>query len=53
MSVLVPLDQISETKVPKVVSERVALFQTAVGIVRASEDEALRIEELVFELIAV
>jgi hypothetical protein len=51
VSVRVALDQISETNEPKVVSDRVPFAHTAVGIVEASEVEAVRTVALVFELI--
>jgi hypothetical protein len=51
VSVLVPLDQMSETNVPNVVKERDALDQTAVGIVATSDVEAVNTRESVLLLI--
>ena len=51
--VRVALPQMSDTKVPKVVSERVPFAHTAVGIVEASDVEAVRTVALVLLLIVV
>ena len=46
--VRVLLAHTSDARVPKVVSERTELAQTAVGIVTPSDDEAVRTVEFVF-----
>ncbi len=51
--VRVPFNHTSAASVPKVVRERVATFQTAVGIVARRDDEAVRTVALVLLLIVV
>jgi hypothetical protein len=51
--VRVPLAQTSAARVPKVVRDLVAEDQTARGIAEASDDEAAKIDALVFVLIVV
>ncbi len=50
VSVRVPYAQISATRVPKVVRERDVDDHTAVGMVEARDDEAVRIAEVVLAL---
>ena len=47
VSVRVPLAQTSETSVPNVVSDRVPELQTAVGMVAARDDEAVKMSACV------
>jgi hypothetical protein len=53
VSVLVPFVQTSAARVPNVVRDLVVADQTAVGIVEASEVEAVKTVELVLLLIVV